>query len=370
MVQPDVLIIDDETTEQGAPRARRITKRGIVVAQAVHPDDVTLAQIKRARVILLDYKLTDWPERDALKQLGLKPVNGLALAGVLREHLPSHSTSAMCILSNQLAELYGDLHPENRRHVLSRIRSLEWVFDKNDTRLAEQVEDLVDAVERMTGTSPDSDKNLMKLLGLGSSARFASLAQDEVHRCIPPIDEMNELTHGLSFLRWLLQRVLPYPTFLIDENSLAAQLKIDVRTLRKIQDKKTSFAKRLEDVQYTGILRNFLGPRWWKAGVVDLMWSIGKEDALSLPAWIGCLAKASKVKIATNSAFVDPVVSVDDDFASTDNIISRSNAVRIVPDDWPYYAEPAFVTVDRARTDTHIKSIVHVDDEWRLEAAR
>ncbi len=364
--RPYVLLIDDEVQSQGAPRARRISKRGVVKAEALHPDDVSLQQLSRASVVLLDYKIDDWPERAALSQPSLQPINGLALAGVLREHVPKDATSAMCILSNQLAELYGGLQPENRRHVLSRVRSLEWVFDKDDNRLAEQVEDLALAVGKMSTTLPDSERNMMKLLGLTQTTKFFALAQEEVRRCVPPIDELTQLTHGLSFLRWFLQRVLPYPTFLIDENSLAAQLKIDVPTLRRIQAKASPFSKRLEQVKYTGILANFLGPRWWKVGVTDLMWAFGKEDTLSSASWTRRLAIAAKVSIRASAIREDAVVSVDDDFASTADLIARAKAVRIVPDDWPNYADPAFVTIERARSDTHLKSLVHVDDEWRL----
>jgi hypothetical protein len=366
---PYILIVDDDYEQQGAPRARRISKRGIVRAEARHPDDVTKQQLKAASVVLIDYKLDVWPGREETKSPSLKPENGVALAGVLRGHIPEDACSAICILSNQLKQLYGSLTPENRRHVLARVHSLEWIFDKDDSRLSEQVEELAKAVSRMTATSPDSERHMMKLLGLSAGVKFAAVAQDEVRRCIPPIDELNELTHGLSFLRWFLQRVLPYPTFLIDENALAAQLRIDVPTLSKIRAKDTAFSRRLREVEYSGILSQFLGTRWWRAGVVDLVWSVGKEGALSTPAWIARLTKASRVPIKKASTFVDPVVTVDDDFASTSEIIPRSEAVRIVPDDWPSYSDAAFVTIERARRERHLRDIVHVDDEWRLEAA-
>jgi hypothetical protein len=98
------------------------------------------------------------------------------------------------------------------------------------------------------------------------------------------------------------------------------------------------------------------------------MWAFGKEDALGSASWTKRLAVAAKVPIKANAIREDAVVSVDDDFASTAELIARAKAVRIVPDDWPNYADPAFVTIERARSDTHLKSLVHVDDEWRLGA--
>lgn len=74
---PTVLAIDDE------PDILRNTLRlGLgdrAQGKVLHPRDVELQHLRDADLVLVDYLLRDWPERDGVS-LALRPANGLPLA--------------------------------------------------------------------------------------------------------------------------------------------------------------------------------------------------------------------------------------------------------------------------------------------------
>ena len=79
---PKILAIDDEPDN-----LRNELKLGLgdrATGEVLHPQDVDLQHLKEADLVLVDYILTNWVEREEAS-LSMQPVNGLALAAVLRE---------------------------------------------------------------------------------------------------------------------------------------------------------------------------------------------------------------------------------------------------------------------------------------------
>jgi hypothetical protein len=74
-----------------------------------HPNDVTPGDLKQAKLILVDYKLDHWPERDNQHTPSLKPLDGIALIAVLRSNLASlkAAPTAFALNSGMLEELSG-----------------------------------------------------------------------------------------------------------------------------------------------------------------------------------------------------------------------------------------------------------------------
>src|SRR4051794_829689 len=111
---PVVLTIDDE--EQNSVQLR-LRHHADVIARA--PDQVTKRDLRKADVVLIDYEIEDWPGREELETIALKPGNGVALAAVLRSQLEesgSGTRRAFAIHSGKLDELAGGLPVASREH--------------------------------------------------------------------------------------------------------------------------------------------------------------------------------------------------------------------------------------------------------------
>ena len=74
-----ILVIDDEPDE-----LRDLMELGLddnLNSIVVHPRDVEMSHLEDADLVLVDYRLAEWPERD-VQAVSLKPATGLALAVV------------------------------------------------------------------------------------------------------------------------------------------------------------------------------------------------------------------------------------------------------------------------------------------------
>src|SRR5688572_13420812 len=124
---PSILIIDDRDQES-ALRAVLQGKKARVAVR--HPQDVEQRDLQRVHLILVDFQMDAWPERDKLEALCLKPTDGLAVAGVLRRHRQISTPVAIAIHTGKIKDLAGPLPAEHREHALARFNNLEWVFRK------------------------------------------------------------------------------------------------------------------------------------------------------------------------------------------------------------------------------------------------
>jgi hypothetical protein len=83
-----------------------------------------------------------------------------------------------------------------------------------------------------------------------------------------------ETSNGMAIIRWLLHEVLPFPSFLLDERYVAARLRIEPESLRTIlvAKKPARIRRELEPFEYLGLLHDFSGRRWWRAGIDSWLW--------------------------------------------------------------------------------------------------
>ena len=91
MAQSDkasILVVDDEP--EGLRDLVRLGLSDRAKSFVVHPNEVEMSQLKEADLVLVDYKLEKWSERDA-QSLSLRPATGLALAVLLREQVDRSS---------------------------------------------------------------------------------------------------------------------------------------------------------------------------------------------------------------------------------------------------------------------------------------
>jgi hypothetical protein len=370
--KPNILFVDD-LPEEVAGVARECESRANV--RVAYPQDVSEAFLADADLVLVDYKLEQWAERDNAASIALKPIDGLALSAVLRSQAnaqKNNSPTVFAVLSAHVSDLSGSLPPEHREHAIASTTNVEWVFQKSTPGevLTKQILSLADAVAELPRNWPvDNRERVQKivesLLLVPSEASWTERILGDVIDCHPPVHELSEWSHGVAFLRWLLHRILPYPCFLWDTYYLAARLRVKHDSLIRGLSEKSEFSTRFEATGYRGILSDFSGPRWWRGAVETIVWEITAGDPFSVKKLQESLSGMSG-GVLQASEEGEPVVCVDATFRPLATFYTASSAVRIQPDDWPLYADQPWATIELARSNSRIGAIVLEQDRERL----
>ena len=264
MDQVKLLIIDDQADDESAKLA---AWKGRVNFKIRYPWDVTESDLTTANVVVVDYRLDEtWHARDSQEQIALKPMNGIALASVLRSHERKlvGGPTAFLLRSAHLSDLSPEFPPDSRLHVIALQNNLEWVFSKggNVDEQMNQIICLAEAVEALTDNWPHADaagiKELLRgWLKVSADERWADLAWRDIEECHPPLHELSTSKNGLRLIRWLLHRILPYPCFLITVRRLAVRLKVTEESPQAALNDKLS--DRLIAAVYAGALNGFDG---------------------------------------------------------------------------------------------------------------
>jgi hypothetical protein len=367
---PTVLIVDD--VEEEAASAK-LSLAGIVNAIDRVPNSVSLRDLGKASLVLVDFRLKEWPQRERQSTPSLKPKDGIALVATLRSNLdsdPKRSPTAFALRSGRLSELTGTFSPERREHAIARMIDMDWVFSKTQDPddFAREVLSLAGAVSRLPHPWPPiikSRETLIRLLGLRKSFGWFNRAFGEVDKSNPPQDSSAQNTKGMAVIRWLLHDVLPFPNFLLDERYLAARFHVTPKSMRQALSAKRSTVRRtLSEFEYRGLLHDFSGRRWWRAGIESWIWqqTAGRPfDKTALKA----IAQKLSPKL-NNIPFLNPVVVLDDQFLPTDDLLDLSSVVQISPDDWPNTADPAWASVDSVKNSPLIAARVTLQDRQKL----
>lgn len=372
--KPHILIVDDEDTAQ-----HTIGLDSLAAPRARHPNDVTSEDLAWADLVLMDFVISKWDERDQLDQVSLQPLNGLALAAVLREHVDAdnqncHNYTAFAIHSAQIDKISERLHTTNRiPHVVSRLNNLEWAFDKADSARFKSSAVLATAVRDVSRQWSDVEKGgisvaTSRLLNLNTDAPWRERAADDVVLCQIPLSDLSAGTNGLLFLRWLLHGILPYPTFLLAMNWVAARLRIKPASLRDVLlGSESQLGCDLEECRYKGVLDAFVGHRWWRAAVDQYIWDLRADGAREPDEFHRELEKRAGRELELVEE-VSPVVCVDRELRARDGLWALENVVRLVPDLWPTYADPAYAEAVEVSENPALCSIVHPLDRERVPA--
>lgn len=367
---PRIIIVDDEDAQ-----SHLLGLGDRAESRARHPNDVEAEDLDWADLVLMDFRIEHWDERDAIDQVALCPPNGLALAGVLREHADSQNGgddyTAFAIHTGHVAEVSNRLHTTNRAaHVVARLNNLEWVFDKAHQERFKRSTELGSAVRVISSSWKEVERGgvdaaLERLLGLSNEVPWHSRAFDDVVLCQVPLSEFSAGTNGLLFLRWLLHSILPYPTFLWAEQWVAARLRITPASLRAVLDADSDLATEINACRYEGILSSFLGNRWWRAGVEQYAWGIRAEGARDPDAFHKKIEERAGVELE-RLEIASPVVCIERDLSPAGELCSLEDAVRMVPDLWPAYAGTAYATIESVTDDPEFAAVVHPLDRERV----
>jgi hypothetical protein len=368
-IVPRILAVDDEPDALRNELTLGLGDRA--VGEVVHPRDVTLQHLEENDLVLVDYLLENWPERDTAT-LAMQPVSGLALAVLLREHLDKsphqNRLTAFALHTAHLQEVRGRLPGSAREHLIARLNNLEWAFSKTSIGRWDQMVVLAGAVRQLPhawGDSGAAEVKALKLLELVDDVAWFDHARRTVRACQPPIHDLSGGAHGLLFARWLLHQVMPYPSFLWRAEWLAARLRITLDSLRKVNLEGGALAQDLDRLKYRGVLADFVGERWWRAAVEDYVWNLTNGRSIDVDTLHAALHEKTGVTFEALPADA-AIVCLGPELQPTGAVIAASNAVRVRPDQWPSFADDAWTSLELARSDAALRAIVDHLDEDRL----
>lgn len=367
---PVILIVDDEADQVGHSMVLAFTDRATVTVQ--HPSEIQRKNIEDAQLVLMDYRLDDWPERDT-QCAAFDVRTGMALATILREAADegqAERLTAVALHTGHLAQAGGRLRPPYSRHIVARLNNLEWVFEKTDDQRFDQILQLAEAAKHLGGGWPSASGEAVaraqELLRMDPETEWFDRGWREVRECQPPIHQLAGNPQGVFFLRWLLHQILPYPCFLWDINWVAARLRVRVRDLERLWTSNCDLARDLEKFQYAGILAGFLGPRWWRVAIDDYVWELGGDSSRASGEFESQLRKKAGEDLELVVPH-DPVVCLNEDFQPID-VASPQDAVRVRPDYWPPFADAAWMAIDTVRDQKDLAAMVEPLDKYRVES--
>ncbi len=345
----------------------------------VGPDAVTPEMVEGAAVILVDFVIDDWRNdelEDGRCAAALLPANGLALLSTLRSLVEradlnrKRDPKAFALLTGEPGKL-SPLRGSQREHAIARLRDVEWIFEKPATRegwasLGGRINALGFAVAQLPDKWPSESEPLKAavtaLVALDFKESWADSAWDELLTARAPIHELSDATNGNVFLRWLLQRSLPYPGLFWDETYLAARLRTTCAALQSAMKGNKEFTDRLATCQYKGILADFDGRRWWRRGVEALIWELTDGRPYSVEAL------SHLVPPFEGNTDRELVVCLEASFnPDSSRLYIADDVVRVLPDDWPPFADQAYMTLESVRSDAALASIVVPEDRLMLE---
>lgn len=365
---PRILFIDDDSGKV-RPIATELATAGIARARVLVPGEITERDLDWADLLLVDFELADWPGRDNAPELALKPRDGLALAAVLRRHTDAKDRrppTAIAIFTGEYSRLLEPLGGAVGHHVAARLSGLEWAFEKSEPDFRRRVISLASAVQALPNEWGKAEggawKQIYKLLGWRSNT-ISRAVLDDIRECRPPVSVLSNWNHGLILLRWLLHRVLPYPTCVYSNAYLAARLGLDAESLENIvSDPRARLGRWLRTARYRGVLSDFCGPRWWRAEVERIIWK-ATQGSVSDPM---ALQKVLRREGGTRIQFLpnprQHVVCVDQLLQPVSGSRPLDECVRIQPDDWPPFAAAAWVGREAVSADAALGALVLAQD--------
>jgi hypothetical protein len=367
---PTVVFIDDDQ-EELAPLAKSVAEAGMLGCKVDSPGDVDINLLRDADLVIVDYNLDKWIKDVDTSNLSLIPSNGTALSAVLREHyrkpeLTHFPPTGFALITGEPQGVCST-PGERRPHVVARLSNLEWYFEKHDDHEA-NVQRIASLATAIHSLPRDLSKHivgletLMELLGVETSDLLAGRYIESVSYCRPPIHHLSKESGGLVLLRWLLHRILPHTCFLLCQTELAARLRVSPESLAQELSNSSHLGQALAPYNYTGLLSNFDGRRWWRGGIEQFLWDITDGESMDSDALRASLDKVG-ASLLSPIDITRPVVTIDETFKTEARLSSINDTVALHLDDWPSYAEPAYLRRDLLEANEELQLfVVHNQD--------
>ena len=363
MSRPLILIIDDEPDHSESIRPLLHSHKQEVEVEILHPRDVKDMHLSAASVIVIDHYLKNWEERDS-QIPSLRIEDGIALAAALRSQVDERGPSPAIVLrTGRFEQLRGDLPSKAAPYLIAWQHDIEWVLSKADldSTVSESMQliEFAKAVARLEdlfNQEISMERLVSDWLNLDRSNWF-EVALDDVSETRPPIHSVARQTRGASVMRWFLHRVLPYPTFLLDEWRVAARLGVTRDWLAQELNEDSELNGELNQFKYEGAFSEFDGHRWWRAGLTNFI----VRTTGGKPFDRVLLQEAISFRSYDKPDFLPyptPVPAVDPDTMRSIRIMNADQAIRIIPDGWPTFADDAWAARSDVEGEPYLAELV------------
>ena len=127
-----------------------------------------------------------------------------------------------------------------------------------------------------------------------------------------------------------------------------------------------SAVKLLAPSRYEGFLKDFAGARWWRHRIEALAWELTEGDSQNSELLRAALRKKTGFAFEASPANV-PFVCRDKDYSYVNESVALEKAVRVQPDDWPPYADAAWMRIEDVKGDPELFALVVQDDRGKLQ---
>jgi CheY-like chemotaxis protein len=360
---PSVLFIDDD---DGALRVVEQQLRAFAQLRVATstPNQLAASLLEGVDLVLvdLDLKLKDSP-------IGSAP-DGVALASVLRRRVVQFGREqpvGFALLSAELKGLAAPLPDSDRKPLLAAQHNLEWIFEKGETDWINRVSSLARAIHEIPKEWADGIDDIseiapqLKVEGAKDADRIWQIVED----FRPPIYEFTTWSHGVAFIRWLLQTALPYPTFLWDSHRVAARWRVTQSDFVKTYGESESLRSFLGPAEYHGLLHDFDGMRWWRHRIEQLVWDSTEGDSQN-PSTLRKVIFDKAQRQLEPTEQDRPIVAIGADARPINDFVTAENAVRVQPDGWPSRADTAWMLRSLIEAKPSLRKLVIEDDRETL----
>lgn len=358
-----ILIVDDEPDRHQALLLQFESRAEIQVRD---PSEVEVSDLEHADLISVDeYLGIRWEEFISSTNTSRSVFNldGLSVAASFRSQQRSGGySSAVCVHTGDLEKLAPDLPDHPREALTAAQHDLDWVFAWGSNDFGAKLLSLAAAVGSVR-------KNVESLGGdfgfswlSGSSGRWQDLAIRQIEECRPPAHAIAVSTGGTAYVRWLAQKILPYPTFLYDDFHAANYLGLTVRSLEQM----SSHPLVVEiGAVYDGPLSSFSGRRWWRAALEALLESCGVDEWESSGDRANALS--SHMDLELQPLDTEAGVVVYSSSGKVDGVgCDPKNAIRMHADGWPAYADDQWMRIEDIQDDLSLQSQISGIDRGRF----
>jgi hypothetical protein len=279
------------------------------------------------------------------------------------------------LVSSDLESAIGPDVPRSLAHILAQRAGVEWVGNKNEetakfvVALAEASEAVQSAQGPEKGQKLSNEEFCLRLLAAPTGVAWRNSAERQVDRARPPhLVAAAPRPRARLLLGWLLNGVLPYPSFLIRLPHAAARLGITPQSLQHLmaEPTKSELGQSLAATLYNGPLNGSYPVRFWRAGIDDVVWQLSQNNAV----YEAGLREAANGIPFEMLNVEDPVVVSDPDLIETDKIASASMCVRAQDEHFPPDVPPAWVSIQDARDHDDLMDKVIFEDRGLVEMDR
>jgi hypothetical protein len=366
-----VLFVDDRPDRLVGLRGM-LADRG-VRTDAVDPQELEVEQLADVHLVSVDQYLGDpWAaylaSPEGPQTAAARPLDGVAVAATIASQLAAAGTrAAICLHTAELEHLGEGVPAAHREALLAASHDLDWVFPFDGAAGAALAGRIVALAEAMAELPASWDAAAGDFgttwLDLPTDEEWAKYAVQQVEDCRPPAHGLSSNTGGRAFVRWLAQRVLPYPAFLVDDLHAAVLLGVTPESLLTLVQ---AASEAVLPSRYDGPLTAFAGRRWWRAGLQDLLFRCDTDEADPPPDRAAAISEHLGVEVGPLPV-ARPVVGYDADGRQLAAPLDRLDAVRLQPDGWPVFADDAWSSRAAAAQDAALRSLVVHADRTQLD---